>query len=470
MKDFDKISKAQDIVAAMVELADYDSVSTDLGDVALPSKMQITQSMQVIESKIKLKGKEAMTKRKEVKACEAEEKAEVERKKREEQERLLKVEHDFVMREKNRKGSVSSKKAELKGVVKGLKSSLAEKRNLEVSRLKEQQDSKFSTKNEGVDAHIETLYTQLHTAEQQIADIDAVQLQREIQLSASQYGSDAAHSIIMAEDNSTHDGTNIHTLDFPGKMSGLVGSVLIENQMIAKRAHMEVLDCIPYFPEAGEATKKEEEGMEGEDFSEEARKKEISNEEWSNRARKVTGQHDALYNDPTEVLYYKENNARFVELAPRIKDCIRRKNKSLKKRWSSLADQYVMRQMIYNETAGINGDVSERGGYHSLAGALSHRGGNNDNIYSPLSNAGGGDTPGGGSELGVRGNNPYRRQRRGISPGDVVRSDYEQEQIIAEIAAKEAMEKRIKEGGCSLPRQQGWLENVSMPVCIEFKF
>ena len=49
-----------------------------------------------------------------------------------------------------------------------------------------------------------------------------------------------------------------------------------------------------------------------------------------------------------------------------------------------------------------------------------------------------------------------------------MRSDYEQEQIIAEIAAKEAMEKRIKDGGCSLPRQRGWLENVSLFIAQSF--
>jgi hypothetical protein len=50
--------------------------------------------------------------------------------------------------------------------------------------------------------------------------------------------------------------------------------------------------------------------------------------------------------------------------------------------------------------------------------------------------------------------NPYRRARR----GNEVRSEYEQEQIIAEIAAKEALEKRITFGGTDLPRQIGSLE------------
>jgi hypothetical protein len=52
--------------------------------------------------------------------------------------------------------------------------------------------------------------------------------------------------------------------------------------------------------------------------------------------------------------------------------------------------------------------------------------------------------------------NPYRRARR----GNEVRSEYEQEQIIAEIAAKEALEKRILFGGSDLPRQVGSLERA----------
>jgi hypothetical protein len=45
-----------------------------------------------------------------------------------------------------------------------------------------------------------------------------------------------------------------------------------------------------------------------------------------------------------------------------------------------------------------------------------------------------------------------------------------EEQIIVEIAAKEAMEKRIKEGGCSLPHQRGWLENVSVFIAQSILF
>jgi hypothetical protein len=254
-------------------------------------------------------------------------------------------------------------------------------------------------------------------------------------------------------------------------MSGLVGRVLAENQQRAKKSHLEMLEAIPYFPDAAmvaDAGMDADTGLSSpsEDALSSTQRTSISNEEWSNRARLVTGLHNALYTDPKEVPHYEENNEHFVELAPRVKECIRRKNKKLKSRWEGLANQYLARQVMYNESIGLSGNTSERGGVFSAGFSKENEiTSSMDGSSSPRGGAPGGgangDTP---SSAGTRGNNPYRRPRRGISPGDVVRSDYEQEQIIAEIAAKEAMEKRIKEGGCALPRQRGWLENVSLSV------
>ncbi|KAL7552418.1 hypothetical protein ACHAWF_015659 [Thalassiosira exigua] len=246
-------------------------------------------------------------------------------------------------------------------------------------------------------------------------------------------------------------------------MSDLVARIVAENQARAKRAHLEVLEAIPYFPDAGKA---EEDA--GGDVGESAPNAEVSNEEWSNRARAVTGPHDALYTDPTSVPGYEEHNRTFLELAPRIKECIKRRNETMAARWESLATQYVARQAAYNDDLGDDTEVSERGGYFSAAALLrdANDGGGAslaiDGSSSPAASSSAAAAP------SARGNNPYRRPRRGISLGDVVRSDYEQEQIIAEIAAKEAMEKRIKEGGCALPRQRVWLEGrVKDPMAVE---
>jgi hypothetical protein len=504
--DADKIRKAEDIVAAMVKLADFNAcLSGDGIGVPLPSKIQITNAMAVLETKIKLKTKEAMCVRKEVQAIQSAERAEegrIAKMAKEEEERIAKEEEQLAreaeervkMRRKEREENVSTRRRALTAVYESRSSALQENRQNEISRMK-------ATKSdiEGgvveINSQIAILCQQLQEAEQRIAELDKSQLRRDMELSAATFpcrgDGGLVHQGIMAEDETTHDGTGIPTLDYPGKMSGLVGRILAENQMIAKRAHLDVLEGIPYSPDAEGTTSSGElsstakgdgAGGGGEitacNYAE--KRTLISNEEWSNRARRVTGLNNALYTEPTEVPHYHENNEHFIEIAPLIKECIRRKDKKLKSRWTTLAEHYVLRQTIYNEQTGSTGDVNERGGYFSAAGfLLGGRGGDyydamnnmeSSTSSTPNSGNGGGGSSSSHANSAVRGNNPYRRPRRGLAPGDIVRSDYEQEQIIAEIAAKEAMEKRIKEGGCSLPRQRGWLENVSLFIAQSFFF
>ena len=257
----------------------------------------------------------------------------------------------------------------------------------------------------------------------------------------------------MPDLDEANDGTGVPTLDGPGKMAGLVASIIAGNQRVAKRAHLEALEIIPYTPgcDAGDVGGGGHAATSGGPVKKRQRP---SNEEWSNRARDVTGLHDALYASPEEVPNFDEHNASFLANRSKFTDAIRRKRDTLAGRWTDLARTYLVRQHDYQKETGVN--TEEAGGVFCAA-ALMH---NSDGGFGGTGVGGGGLE----SELvpGVRGNNPYRRPRRGISPGDICRSDYEQEQIIAEIAAKEAMERRIKEGGCALPRQVGWLERVSV--------
>ncbi|KAL3810278.1 hypothetical protein ACHAXA_008646, partial [Cyclostephanos tholiformis] len=476
--DVDKIRKAEDIVAAMVKLADFNAcLSGDGVGVPLPSKIQITKAMSVLELKIKLKMTEAMCVRKEVQAIQAAEKmkeeriakmaAEEEKRIAMEEERLDKEAEECArMRRAKRNEIVSTRRRELIVIFEKRRTALQENRKTEISRMKKTQSDIEGGVVE-VDSQIETLNSQLQEAEQQMAELDKAQLRSAATLPSGAKGC-LAISKVLTDDETTNDGTDVPTFDYSGKMSGLVGRILAENQLIAKKAHLEVLEVIPFYPDAESTVGAKSRGVIP-PCNDDAERTLISNKVWSNRARRVTGIHDALYTEPTEVPHYHENNENFIKIAPLIKDCIRRKNKKLKSRWTTLAEHYVLRQSMYNIQIGNTGDMSERGGYFSAAGfLLAGRGGeyydamnNVDSSTTSLPNIGNGC--GGGSALQAsaagRGNNPYRRPRRGISPGDVVRSDYEQEQIIAEIAAKEAMEKRIKEGGCSLPRQRCWLEN-----------
>ncbi|EJK62145.1 hypothetical protein THAOC_17257, partial [Thalassiosira oceanica] len=237
-------------------------------------------------------------------------------------------------------------------------------------------------------------------------------------------------------------------------MAGLVASIVAGNRRTARRAHLEALEVIPYTPGCNAA-----DGDEGGDEEvpppsargPAGKRPGPSNEEWSNRARDVTGLHDALYSRPEEVPGYEEHNASFLADRTRFADAIRRKRDALRGRWTDLARTYLVRQHDYQKVTGVN--TEEAGGVFCAA-ALMH---NSEGAYG--GGGPGGHGPGAGPESdlvpGVRGNNPYRRPRRGISPGDICRSDYEQEQIIAEIAAKEAMERRIREGGARSRARSG---------------
>lgn len=481
----DKVRKAEDIVAAMLKLADFNScLSGDGVGVPLPSKIQITKAMAILEDKIKLKSKEAMCVRKEVNAIKA---AEVNKEvfitalAKNEEKRIAKEvarlsnegENMVNTRRLGREESVTTRRRELTDVYKSHSSTLQEKRDTNVASMAATCQSDIDSRVVVNNYHITMLRHQLQEVEKQISELDKAHLHRKTEFSSLPPGSVPPE--ITADDDATHNSTGIPTFDFPGNMSELVGHILAENQMIAKQAHLFVLECIPYFPHADGTTSLVEVSLtaqgdsavdEGETSACTGHSKStlISSKEWSNRVRKVTGFYDALYSEPTELPHFHDSNDHFIEIAPLIKECIRRKDQKLKSRWTALAEHYVIRQTIYNEQT-ANSPVSERGASALAAGFLHSRGGeyydamnNKESSTSSTPRGGGGSAS--QNDSGVRGSNPYRsRPRRGILPGDVVRSDYEQEQIIAEIAAKEAMEKRIKEGGCSLPHQRGWLEN-----------
>ena len=414
LKDEVKIQKAEDIICRMAKIMDNSSASvpSQEGLTPLPTKIEITKCMAELEKKIKAKGKQATTTKKEVREMEEREKEErmrkemdkikeEERKAQEELDRRRQIEKEFEDRINERNQSVEDKREELMRVFNARKDDLNEQRRSGRAKLENDCQAAIDEKVSGLKKKIFTVREKVKEAELTIQELDEI---------AFQEANIAAMPEMIDEDGAD----SLPTMDAPGKMSGLIGKLLAQNQRTASEAHHDSLSAIPYFPQATQ---------DGET---------VSNEEWSNRARKVTGIHDALYLEPKDVPMFEENNRTFLEFAPHMKECIRVQNEKLKSRWSDLANQYVTRQAIYKEETGV--DLDSSGGFFSAGKPIE--------IDEPA----------------PRGNNPYRRPRRGISQGDVVRSEYEQEQIIAELAAKEAMEKRIKEGGCALPRQQGLLE------------
>lgn len=159
--------------------------------------------------------------------------------------------------------------------------------------------------------------------------------------------------------------------------------------------------------------------------------------EWAQLARQVKGPADALYSEPSEAPYYVHNERMFELIAPIVQEHVRHKQNKLKKRWIALAEEYEYRQNEYKKELSKTENADKPKKAHAVPVRHSILQGSKPN--QPIVD----------SVSGRTSSNPYRRARR----GNEVRSEYEQEQIIAEIAAKEAMEKRITFGGTDLPRQ-----------------
>lgn len=213
--------------------------------------------------------------------------------------------------------------------------------------------------------------------------------------------------------------------DEPMLMADVVSSVLLESRKRARQSHLDTLSLIP---------------IDDTRFTPSEDEHNWSNENWSLLARSVTGPENALYIEPSEAPLFRETHTQYLQDRELVRDHIRSKKRRLHNRWKELSLEYLnIQRSTVNELPEFVGIATEI------------------IISDP-------DAP----DLGVRGNNPYRRPRRVANLGtgsntmgsDVVRSEYEQEQIIAKLTAQEALEKKIIHGGCPLPRQRCQLENV----------
>lgn len=221
-------------------------------------------------------------------------------------------------------------------------------------------------------------------------------------------------------------------------MGDLVKSIVAANRNAAAAAHKASLAAIPYTPMPPITGK--DQGMAGLEESKE-NKPQRTNEEWTTLARQVTGLADALYVDPTEAPSFAYNEQNNVAVGPLVREHVRAKRRKLHSRFVELGTEFVLRKQIYDEAKADE----------AKADAVSVA----QEEEEQKQDAGG------------RSSNPYRRARRGdrgggsgIGVGDFASSEYEQEQIIAKITAQEQMEKRIKLGGCALPRQILEVEEV----------
>jgi len=180
-------------------------------------------------------------------------------------------------------------------------------------------------------------------------------------------------------------------------------------------------------------------------------------EEWTIMACQVEGLANPLYTKPSEAPYYQHNEETHALVGPMVKEYVRDKQKRLRKHWLTLAEEYEVRKRLYEKQQ--KRKLAKKSQRVSVTSRKSIMGGKKEK-ETPGSDKGASSKP---IESGARSsNNPYRRARR----GNEVRSEYEQEQIIAEIAAREAMEKRITHGGSKLPRQVCPLERELTAIYV----
>lgn len=227
------------------------------------------------------------------------------------------------------------------------------------------------------------------------------------------------------------------TKDTPEELGKLTSTILQENRKRAKKAHDIALSAIPTSPphlvsEDSESSKVDE------DFN-----------AWSNMARNVTGLGNALYSEPSATPYYEHHEHTHEMAYLYIKEQVRQKNRKLKRRWVQLAQEYAVRQKQYSNKMSSEVSSSSSCGNNwntSLLGSVSDT---NSSITNDMTSM----------------NIPYRRSRRSggtqsgtVGTSDVVRSEYEQQQIMEQLEEKHRTEKRIKEGGSQLPRQQCAME------------
>ncbi|MGK3735730.1 MAG: hypothetical protein ACI90V_002571, partial [Bacillariaceae sp.] len=229
-------------------------------------------------------------------------------------------------------------------------------------------------------------------------------------------------------------------------LDDIVNSITLENKRKVKEAHMLAFSFAD--PHLGLDTYEFNNPLQASSFEERDPKYRKTFEEWSIMAKQVTGLSTRLYSEPSETPYYEQNERNHASVGPLVKEYVRDKQIRLNKHWTMLAEEYEVRKRLYEKHQRKLAKKATRVSITSRKSIL----GNKESKEKP-------DDKGTKTieASGRSSNNPYRRARR----GNEVRSEYEQEQIIAEIAAREAMEKRITHGGSKLPRQIVPLERVS---------
>jgi hypothetical protein len=402
----------------------------------LPSKQQILQALAKMDAKIK-------SVQKEVEEC----KVEVEQAMDEEKVLRRKAVDDAVAEaerqvEMQRQMELEQRVAEEKAHGAEIQSFIDEKKQIfaaEQAKVLAELEMKLKAiKNDEEKKMREALNEQMITTADNF-DRDIVQMKKELEKATSiaQKTEMRLSSVEKDFKAKLEESGKERPFDASPKPMDLVSRIIADNRRTAAEAHLHQLIFVSQ-DEDSDA----EPAYAGLEFAKDP-SLEKTTSEWTELSRQITGPADALYSEPCEAPYYAHNEEMFKEIGPLVQEYVRHKQNKLKKRWMELAEEYDYRRTVYKEEL-LNKTQSREKPKKSLSVPVKHSILQGGKPNQPILESGGARTS----------SNPYRRARR----GNEVRSEYEQEQIIAEIAAKEAMEKRIAFGGTDLPRQVGQLE------------
>ena len=494
----DKVDKAEKAVRRLSKLAGKDSQGVERSSLVLPSKQQILGAMSTLESKIKTRKKETdslqteisdarkkealeLEKERERKDLEERRKITAERRREEEKERekLRKEEEERrKVEEDERRRKAARKKA--REMTRRRQEQVEEDRKERVAKLQaelrthkeEEREVIRSLKRKRHGPTIDELEASMQEAstKEQKAAAEAMSAEKGAQeaIRRARVASEAAEAERrLAEEFRQTGGIGLST---PGKkakklprsvellseamerpecgaaigMGNLVKSIVAANRNAAAAAHKASLAAIPYTPIPPMLGKGE--GMDGLEESKE-NEPQRTNEEWTTLARQVTGLADALYVDPTEAPSFAYNEENHAAVGPLVREHVRAKRRKLHSRFVELGTEFVVRKQIYDDAKADEAKADAASVAQEEEEQKQDSGGRSSNPYRRARR---GDRGGGGSGIGV---------------GDFASSEYEQEQIIAKITAQEQMEKRIKLGGCALPRQILGVEKVRNRYC-----
>jgi hypothetical protein len=427
----DSVDRAEKVVLLLTDQRDKASLERDdKGCSELPKKQTILIALNRMDTKIKLLQKSILDKEEEVEAHIEKEKEDQKRAAKEAKSEAERLEKEHRRRrEEEQQADEKAEQEQIEGMIEEgqagfdadltistvtFETDLEAARKVEEARFELECQEQISAATERFDNDVQTTQQELENSIQSISNTQNLISALEEEYKCKMEEGDTAGE---------------EKMDQPD----LVNTVLEENRRRAAEAHVSQWAGFPVVSDDDEygVLENEKDPKEG--------KRHVR---WAEMAQKVTGVGDALYNEPSEAPYFEQNERLHALIGPLVTEQIRYSQRQFDTHWRELAEEYEYRRVVYEAQQLKDGTAQRR---RIKSTSVPHRlVGSKPNVPILESTSGHGRSS----------NNPYRRARR----GNEVRTEYEQEQIIAELAAKEALEKRIATGGSELPRQIGQIE------------